>query len=229
MTAASGLGHLLPREARFASVEVSDEDLERLDPLRPGEGTDSSGRWAPKRWREFRAGRQVARRVLSELGLPEQPLVRGADGLPSYPVGVAASITHTGGRRTFAAAAALRGARGLGIDAEQTRPLGSDLCARILTEEEAKVLSARGPLEELGLLAFSAKEAFYKCVYPTTRSFLEFAEVHFELLADFDGRAERSGAFRASSPRCASRGGPLSLEGRFVWTRERVLTAVVWH
>ena len=219
---------LLPADARFASVEVDETEVSLLDPLLPGERPAAHSACAPKREREFRAGRHVARRVLQELGVKAGPLYRDADGAPVFPTGVAASITHTGTSRTFAAAAGSPRARGLGLDAEQVRAFSEELLARVVNPDEKRQLARSGEAQTLAVLAFSAKEAFYKCVFPTTRKRLGFHDVFFQLEELRQCSNRHSGAFALRSTVCQMQGGPPQLHGKFVLTPHKVLTAVVW-
>jgi 4'-phosphopantetheinyl transferase EntD len=136
------------------------------------------------------------------------------------------SITHTAAETWgFAGAACALGSecRALGLDAEIDTPLEPDLWPLVLTGEERQILRA-GP-EALrgfrGKLAFSAKEAVYKCQYPLTREFLEFPDLEIEAdLACFTFRARflrAAGAwFEAGS----------LLEGRFIRESGLIITAV---
>ncbi|HSC89311.1 MAG TPA: 4'-phosphopantetheinyl transferase superfamily protein [Polyangiaceae bacterium] len=220
---------LLPAEASFAWLVVDDAGFDGLEPLLPGEGPGESSRWAPKRLREFRAGRQVLRRALHDIGHPAQPLPRDADGLPRLPAELAASLTHTGQRTTFAAAAALPTALGLGLDAEELRPFALELSERILDVDERRALASHGSLDALGLWAFSAKEAFYKCVYPRTRRFLEFQQVQVALVSRGEADGEQWGEFVARSAVSAQGGGPDELRVRVVADASRVLSAAIWR
>lgn len=220
---------LLPPDARFACVDVNDATLDSLDPLFPEEICAGTLGGAAKRQREFRAGRHVARRVLEDLGRPAGPVSRGDDGVPIFPHGIAASITHTGTTRTFAAAAGIAGALGLGLDAERMRSFPDDLLARIVGPDEQSRMVEWRSWAELAVLAFSAKEAFYKCVFPRTRQFLGFHDVDFELIALDDGGDFLSGAFTLRSALSGKQTGPSSLDGRFIADSHRVITAVVWQ
>jgi 4'-phosphopantetheinyl transferase EntD len=136
--------------------------------------------WAEKRRREFLAGRKAAREALLGWSAPPEVL-RDGDGVPLFPPGFSGSITHTGARRTRAFSIVIEAPRRIGLDAEEVRRLDSGVQAHIVDGDEFGALRL-GPLEiELGVLAaFSAKEAFYKCVFPEQRRFIGFREVRFE-------------------------------------------------
>jgi 4'-phosphopantetheinyl transferase EntD len=127
----------------------------------------------------------------------------------------------------FAACVVARGVRSVGLDAELHGPLEHELRKRVLVpEEEAELESIAANETELGrlaLLVFSAKEAFYKCQYPLTRTFLGFHEVKVTLHADPD---PTRGRFEA---RLLRQAGPLAagtvVRGRFARSDALVLTA----
>lgn len=219
---------LLPPGAHAASLYIGDEDLADLAPLLPGEGPAPTRRWAPKRLREYHAGRVAARLALEPWGYHARPLVADADGVPDFPTGLAASLTHTGRERTYAAAAALAGALGIGIDAEEHQLLEQEVAEHVLSEAEWETLPPWGSPRELALLVFSAKEAFYKCIFPKARTFLGFREVELRMQRIVPSERGRRGDFVVSYPGTKLPGGPRQLPGRFVWTPERVVTAVVW-
>jgi enterobactin synthetase component D len=130
-------------------------------------------RAVPARQAEFAGGRDAARAALAQLGLPPQPIPKGADRAPVWPEGVVASLSHTAGL-CVAVAARARDWRGLGVDLERALPLDPGLVPTIASPAE---LDRLAPLEP-GLAAlhvFGAKEAAYKAQYPLTRSLFGFA------------------------------------------------------
>ncbi len=178
-----------------------------------------------KRRREFQAGRHCARRALEMLGAEGVAIPAGEDRAPCWPPGFVGSITHTGKLETaFAAAAVARAAevQGVGLDAEQTEPLGEELMGHVLTDTERRALDAE-PASERALLAkliFSAKEAFYKCQYPLTLQYLGFHDVEVEL-------DRHSATFRAMLLTASGRfPRSTSFTGRFVLDSELMLTGV---
>lgn len=136
----------------------------------------------PKRRLEFAQGRACARRVLAELGIAPRPLLAGEMREPLWPSGVVGSITHD--RVLCAAVVARAGAfAGLGIDVEPDEPLEPKVAARIWSAEEEAAAHANGavPLESAAKLAFSAKEAVYKCQFALTQTFIGFGAVTLRL------------------------------------------------
>ena len=178
-----------------------------------------------RRRREFAAGRLCSRRALAVLGISNFPLLPGADRAPIWPPGLVGSITHTevGADGYCGVAIADRShASGLGIDAEPSLPLPADLWPLILdaTEHEAAISSDEPGIQ--ARLVFSAKEATYKALYPGTRRFLEFSDLHIDVdiregifLATLVGQAT---SLMAEHPR---------LVGRLAVDQELILTAMV--
>jgi 4'-phosphopantetheinyl transferase EntD len=131
---------------------------------------------------EFWTARRCAREALARLGLPPGPIVRGHGGAPVWPPGVVGSISHTHG---YCAVAVARcpPLRSVGVDVETVRPLEPGVLDLILLERERAWLDRQplGRRDEWAVLFFAAKEAFYKCQYPVSGTFLDFrdAEVRF--------------------------------------------------
>jgi len=134
-----------------------------------------------KRQAEFATARICARRALARLGVPPCALVPRPDRSPSWPSGVVGSIAHTTGCCVVAVTNA-PGIIGIGLDIELDTPLEAKLERLICTDRERKRLERATPSERgyLGKLYFGAKEAFYKCQYGITGTFLEFGEVEIE-------------------------------------------------
>jgi 4'-phosphopantetheinyl transferase EntD len=162
-----------------------------------------------RRRAEFGTVRVCARRALAELGIGPCSLVPGPDRSPRWPPGVVGSISHTDGYCAVAVARSSQ-ADGLGLDVEHAGSLPDDLEAIVCTTAERAWLDQRE--EERGhliQLVFCAKEAFYKCEYPVTRSPLDFLDV--ELRIDLDAetfsvaRVHRSGATWRATERARGR------------------------
>lgn len=151
-------------------------------PLYPGEASLVENA-VEKRKREFAKGRECARRALTALGVEALPLLYGPRREPLWPEPVVGSITHTD---TFCAAAVglKRWCRGVGIDAEPDEALDDNLVDRIGRRDELAGVEAHLGVGVAARLLFSAKEAFYKCQYPSTGTFLSFADVVTELRDD---------------------------------------------
>jgi 4'-phosphopantetheinyl transferase EntD len=138
-----------------------------------------------KRRTEFRAGRSCARKALVELGITAFPLLAGTDRAPIWPPSVVGSITHTdGGTDGYCAVAVAnqRTALGLGLDAEPLLPLPAEVWPLVLDGEEARAARHAADPGVYARILFSAKEATYKAIFPAFKRFLEFSDVHVDLL-----------------------------------------------
>jgi 4'-phosphopantetheinyl transferase EntD len=135
-------------------------------------------RAVPKRVGEFAAGRACARRALAQLAITDFPLRVGADREPLWPEGITGSITHTAG---FCGVVVARktGVLALGIDAELASAVHPGLWRQIATAEELRWLAGLpgSRAATMASVVFSAKEAFFKCQFPLTREWLNFADV----------------------------------------------------
>ncbi len=158
-------------------------------PLDPGEAHLVAGA-APKRRREFAAGRACAHAALAQIGRDQAPLGRDEKGRPLWPAGLVGSITHTEG---YAAALVARAGdfRGVGLDAEHVGRVTPDLWPRLFDAAEREGLAPLPEPMERATLLFSAKEACHKAGQERV---LRFHDLHVVLgKASFTARraAER--------------------------------------
>ncbi len=135
---------LAPATVRTGSRCIDDADLGQLTPSEQA----AVQRAVAKRRREFATGRVLLRELL---GRPDAIPV-DARRAPVWPAGFCGSLAHDD-RYAVAAVTDDPAIRALGIDVEPTVPLGRDLAALILRQDEG-ALDAH--------LAFSLKEAAYK-------------------------------------------------------------------
>lgn len=169
---------LLPAAVALAQMDPRQADANAIHPLERQQIANA----VAARQREYAAGRLLTRSLLSTLGGDELPLINGADRAPIWPPRIVGSITHC---RTLCVVAIARAADilALGIDVEPAEPLPGDIAERVLSSSERQCI-ARLP-RQLRLLAdrlvFSAKEATYKALYPGTKRFLDFPDLHVEL------------------------------------------------
>jgi len=173
-----------------------------------------------KRRREFTAGRVCAREALSKLGIHDFPLVVGESRVPVWPPGVVGSISHCKG---FCGVAVARQAEvvGIGLDVERAEPIEPELLVRICTPRERERLAPRAGAPDPGKLTFCAKESFYKCYFPLTRTFLGFQDVEVEF--EPERRGFRARLLRAEAPSVC---GLRELEGRLTWNAALVFAGV---
>lgn len=194
------LRELFPRPVALCSATA-----ENVVRLHPEEEALVAGAVARRR-REFALGRHCARTALRELGAADAPLLRAPQGQPRWPEGFVGSITHCDG---YCGAMVARRADvvSLGFDAEGAAPLDAALARMVCRPEEFEAHQVLGAPRgsNWAKLAFSAKEAFYKCYHPLTGAFLEFSDVAVRFMAADD---LRHGTFQvalrnASRPRPA--------------------------
>lgn len=166
-----------------AGVLVAEMDPACADPadLHPDERAQIANA-VPRRQREFAAGRLLVRSLLPRLGVNGVPLLNDGDRVPLWPSALHGSITHC---EDWCAAALMPASQGdgLGIDVEPARPLPEGVAARVLTAGEQEAISELPtPLRpHAERLVFCAKEAAYKALFPRTRRFLDFPELHVAL------------------------------------------------
>ena len=143
----------------------------------PDEWEDISSA-APNRQKEFIAGRQLARVLSDQLGLPPAPLRRAEDRAPVWPSDRTGSLSHCD--TLCAAAVGKRNAvQSVGVDVETIGRVERKLWPALFTEKETDYLSSLAT-DTVALetsLFFSAKEAFYKCQYPLTHQWVGFQNV----------------------------------------------------
>ena len=144
----------------------------------------------PKRKAEFAAGRQAAKNALSQLGETACGVGRDAVGAPVWPPGITGSISHTEG---FCAAVAARTGRlaSIGLDCEQLgERLPTEILEMIAAPSERRAwlhLDKHLPLN-WPIVTFAAKEALYKCLYPSVGRFFDFSAVVVSIDPEADGR-----------------------------------------
>lgn len=205
----------------FRQEAYTDEAVPRLaDGEIPPEEQAYIRAAVPKRRAEFATARILARRGLCALGVAPAALVPDRDRAPVWPAGTVGSISHTSG---YCAVVVDRSPpmRAVGLDVEALREVEPALEAQVMTPREQAWLRGRAPAErnDLMLLFFSAKEAFYKCQYPISRGFLDFLDVELEIALP-QGRFEAR-VLRTDWPRAVAR-----LDGKFAFRAGKVLCGV---
>lgn len=126
---------------------------------------------------QFEAGRRCAARLLASLGAAETSVRTGPLGSPLWPHGFSGSITH---KQDVLGVVVARteDASSLGIDIEAwvSDAVAADI-EQICLDEVEKAMAAAAGLERawFATVAFSAKEALYKCLFPTVGEFFDFS------------------------------------------------------
>lgn len=141
---------------------------------------------APKRLATFVAGRFCAAGALAQAGHDGlTDVAMDKEGAPMWPRGYLGSITHTD-RVAGAVVASSGAALGVGIDCEYliSAEREAELTLRICPEWPTVWGQGGQPFSnsELLTVVFSAKESIYKCLYPLTRTFLEFGDIRVSAL-----------------------------------------------
>lgn len=173
----------------------------------------------PSRRAEFALGRACAREALQALGIPSVAIPVGNHREPLWPPGTTGSISHVDG---LAVAVAARSSHlaALGVDIERHRSSFLPPPHMVCRPEEWQALLALGlGTERTTLLAFSAKEAAYKALWPILGCFLDFHDLRLQL-----GPVPRTFTVRSRSPDCPP-DLACALEGRFVDSQAAVATA----
>ena len=153
-----------------------------------------------RRRREFSTGRWLAREGLKRLGIPPQAIPSGAMREPVWPSAMVGSLTHSGLVCAFVGGLAAD-FDSVGLDLELSPPPKTELARLIISPSEPPAYRESDTLR----LAFSAKEAVYKCLYPVCRSMFDFQDI--DLRIDFP-----AGTFSAhprngmGAPEAAERG-----------------------
>jgi len=131
----------------------------------------------PKRRAEYLCGRYLARRLLESRHASTLVTI-GKFREPVWPEGWIGSITHTHNQAVCSLASREKVAM-LGIDME---PWFSDesseqVSGQIVNSRELRILQEIGSYSRALTLAFSAKESFFKAVFPTVRQYFGFDSV----------------------------------------------------
>lgn len=165
---------LLPEEAAFEVLPVGDF-LSKLS-LRERKSVSD---WALGRQHEFATGRFCARRAFAQLGLPcgAYDLLADDDGVPIWPDGFTASISHSRGV-ALAAVAQTQQCALLGADLEKTNRISLRARQKVVHPLESDFM-ADDQLK--ASILFSLKEAFYKAQYPRWRTLANFHDLALQV------------------------------------------------
>ncbi len=196
---------LADRQSSVSSVDIStlfatgvltrcDHRDSWTDELTPSEKA-SIGDVCEKRYAEFAAGRNQARRLIEALTGVSESLLSGDDRQPLWPRSVTGSISHS--NDYCAVAVAPKSVLdSIGIDVEPFEDLDADVADIVLTDAERIATKPVDRLFELqGVtrsvhqplggkahkLIFSIKEAVYKCCYPRVQTYIDFKQCNVTL------------------------------------------------
>jgi 4'-phosphopantetheinyl transferase EntD len=158
---------------------------------------------------DFETGRECALEALRKLGCATPTILRGDSGEPLWPQDIVGSITHTY-EYCAAVVASANEIRKLGIDAELHRGLKEGVLDIIANADEVQMIRHLPEGVHWDAVLFSAKESIYKAWFPSGGP-LGWEDVSIVFHPE-------SGTFNAANP--------AQLEGRFLITKNFVLTAV---
>lgn len=132
---------------------------------------------AAGRQAEFSAGRAAARSALEQAGFAPQALPSDALGLPIWPDGAVASISHSRGLACAVAAKKVDFSL-LGLDLEKTNRISPAATKRVVHPIEADWVDRE---QGRASLLFGAKEAFFKAQFPVFGAQPSFQDIAFSI------------------------------------------------
>ena len=145
-----------------------------------------------KRRIDFANGRICAKKALARTGINKFPLTMSKDRSPIWPDNIVGSISHTKGY-CGVAIALKKDAKSIGLDIECDNRLSKKCWYLTCTKEELRQIESLPDdmQNTLATLIFSAKECFYKCQYPISKSWSGFHDAILRTdLALEDGKFE---------------------------------------
>jgi 4'-phosphopantetheinyl transferase EntD len=128
-----------------------------------------------RRVAEFSTGRWCAREAMRRLGWAPCPIPVGPSRAPVWPMGITGSISHTPG---FTCALVSAGTGCVGIDVERSDRSLPEAAWRLILSSPERMRLGTG-LERL--LAFSAKESFFKAAFARVGGYFDFDAVEFRV------------------------------------------------
>jgi len=176
-----------------------------------------------RRIADFAAGRLCARRALAGLGVAHFPLRCASDRRPRWPGSVVGSISHTVGL-CGAVVAREETLRSVGLDIELLGRANEEVWILIFTRSETAKLHSLSPAQRslAATIAFSAKEAYYKCQFGITGAWLDFTDVEVTFGEDLS----HEGVFHVLPRRNADRLTDMPVTGRYALEGPFVLTGI---
>lgn len=150
-----------------------------------GPEQDAMSRAIPNRRREFAAGRAAGRKALAEVGFPAVAIPAAADRSPTWPAGIAGSISHCESL-CVAVTCHVQTWRSIGIDIEGKTPLEKEAWPIVMTPQEQTALQSVPRWRRAKQLKtlFSIKESVYKAQFPLTGQMCDFQALDVTLCDD---------------------------------------------
>jgi len=153
----------------------------------PQRSTGLAAHAAPQRRLEYLASRAGAAALLRAQGAASVEVTNGFDRAPVWPQGFTGSITHSP-LLACVAVQPLAACASMGLDAQTILDdeAAIDVSRHCLRADEVRACVVKEPLCDRTLLTlmFSAKEAFFKCVYPLVRKHFDYTGVQVSSVAD---------------------------------------------
>jgi len=168
-----GLQALLGHHAAVSCCST-DGDVSTLAPIERSAIAGAISR----RQKEFAAGRTAAREAMRRLGRWPVSIPMQDDRSPLWPADLVGSISHS--HTTCVSVVAIKSHwKAVGVDVEPDQDLPRELWSLIGRQNELRRVSAlpEAIRARWMMRLFSAKEAFYKWMYPQTLRVLEFHDV----------------------------------------------------
>lgn len=178
----AGLQALLGRHAAVV-CRSTDGNVNTLAPIE----RLAVSRAVSVRQREFAAGRAAARDAMQKLGRPAASVPVQNDRSPRWPDHLVGSIAHS--RTTCVAVVALKQHwLSVGVDVESDNDLPRELWTSIGLPDEIQRASELPEAAQARWMMriFSAKEAYYKWIYPQTQRMLGFHDVEIIMNSTLD-------------------------------------------
>ena len=132
-----------------------------------------------KRKAEFFAGRYCARSALTMIDVTGITIETGGKRQPLWPVGIKGTISHTH-LTAVCMVSASEGIKGIGVDQEfvLTDCLIDEISSQIINSEESHLIDQVNlSYAEAFTIAFSAKESFFKAMFPIYGEYFSFDAV----------------------------------------------------
>jgi phosphopantetheine--protein transferase-like protein len=134
------------------------------------------------RKQEFLKARGCARNALLKLGVEKKPILIGSNREPLWPTDITGSISHCDGF-CVAIVAKKRHINSIGIDIETNSVLPKKLIPKLFTKKEIidiKYINTNDKICFYKTL-FSAKESFYKFIFPFLQKKIDFKDIEIKL------------------------------------------------
>lgn len=170
---------------------------------------------------EYLASRQLARTVMTQLGIDDFILTNAPDRSPCWPDGVQASLSHSAG--VVALAVTRQPGCCIGVDVEQlmSEATANETAELLMTSHEQQRLRAL-PIgfNAAATLLFSLKESLYKALWPQLHQPMDFQQAVLETI-DLSRQCATLRLTDHFSDRFTQ---GTTLQAEFLWREDSVIT-----